>query len=254
MRLVEALLFIWLAALVGAVAAAPAPRAGGGTHNPQPAPTSCPTVTVSCYDTATYGAPIRFTANISAGDPAVTPTFKWAAPGFRILSGQATSAIAVEPPARGGSVVATVEIGGYDRSCTMKADCTSHIIYDPGPSKIDEYGDIAVGDEKRRLDIFNEELLKDPMAQGYLLCYGGRRSRANEAQRRCDRAKYFLVNSRGIEAQRLVAVDGGFREKPAIELWLVPSGAVPPLNTPTVDPKDVRPPRPPRKAPPRGRR
>lgn len=244
MRIAQVLLVTWLAALVGTVAAAaPAPpRAGGETHNPQPAPTSCPVVTVSCYDTGTYGEPIKFTANISGGDANVTPTFKWDVPGFRLLSGQGTHTLTVEPPAHGGTVVATVEVGGYDRSCFMKADCTTHIIYDPGPSKIDEYGVIPTGDEKRRLDIFNQELQKDPTAVGYLLCYGGRRSRAHEAQRRCERALNFLVVSRGIDASRIVTVDAGYREKPTIELWLVPSGVVPPYSTPTVDPKEVKPP------------
>jgi hypothetical protein len=203
-----------------------------------------------------YGEPIKFTANISGGDADVTPTYKWTVPGFRILSGQDTSQLIVEPPAYGGTVVATVEIGGYDPSCFMKADCTTSIIYDPGPDKIDEYGIIAVGDEKQRLDHFTDVLRNDPTAQGYFVCYGGRRSRASEARRRCERAKTFLVVSRGIDARRLQTVDGGYREVPTIELWHVPSGAVPPAPyaTPTVDPKEVRPPRTPRKPRPRGRR
>ena len=216
-------------------------------------PPRCPTVTVRCYDVGMYGEPIKFAANVSGGDPNVTPTWKWTVPGFSILSGQDTYELTVEASTY-GVIVATVEVGGYDRSCFMKADCTTHIIYDPGPGKIDEYGVIAVGDEKQRLDHFNEELLKDPLAQGYLVCYGGRRSRANEAQRRCDRAKNFLVVRRGIEGPRIVTVDGGFRERPAVELWLVPSGANPPAASPTVDPQEVRPPRKSGRARPRSRR
>ncbi|HEX8339184.1 MAG TPA: hypothetical protein VF621_20855 [Pyrinomonadaceae bacterium] len=112
---------------------------------------------------------------------------------------------------------------------------------------MDEYGPISSGDEKQRLNNFNEELQNDPSAQGYLVCYGGRRSRANEAQRRCDRALNLLVVSRGIDASRVVTVDGGFREKPAVELWGLPPGVTPPRATPTVDPEEVKPPRPPRK-------
>lgn len=247
MRFMKLLLITWLAALAGAVAASPAPGVGGETHTPQPSPTSCPVVTVSCRDAATYGAPLTFSANISGGDPAVTPTFKWAVPGFRILSGQGTTSITVELPTHGGTVVATVEVGGYDRSCPMTASCTTGVIVDPLPRKIDEYGDIAVGDEKRRLDDLTDELRNDPAAQVYLICYGGRRSRADEARRRCDRAKNFLVISRGIDAPRVETVDGGYREKTTVELWVVPAGSIGlPLASPTVDPKDVRPPRKPR--------
>jgi hypothetical protein len=144
--------------------------------------------------------------------------------------------------------VATVEVGGYDLSCQMKADCTTNIIADPGPRKMDEYGVIAVGDEKERLDRLTDELRSDPTARGYFVCYGGRRGRAGEARRRYDRARNYLVVTRAIDAGRIVTVDGGYREKCAVELWLVPPGVAPPPASPTVDPSEVRPPRPPRKA------
>ncbi len=81
----------------------------------------------------------------------------------------------------------------------------------------------------------------DPTSQGYLVCYGGRRGRTGEAQRRCDRAKDYLVTTRGIDGSRVVTVDGGFREDLTVELWIVPSGATPPAASPTVDPSEVRP-------------
>lgn len=211
-------------------------------------PPRCPTVTVSCYDQTGLGPPIKFKASLVGGDPGLTPTVKWSVPGFRILSGEETWEMTIEPPAHGGTVVATVEVGGgYDRSCPLRASCTTHLIVEALPRKLDEYGDIPVGDEKRRLDDLNEGLQNDPTAQGYILCYGGRRSRADDAQRRCDRARNFLLVSRGVDAPRVVTVDGGYREKPAIELWLVPSGVTPPQANPTVDPKEVRPPRAPRR-------
>jgi hypothetical protein len=37
-----------------------------------------------------------------------------------------------------------------------------------------------------------------------------------------------------------VTVDGGFREDLTVELWIVPSGATPPENSPTVDPSEVQ--------------
>lgn len=215
---------------------------------PAPGRADCPTVTVSCMDTGVAGQPLKFTANVSGGDPAVTPTYKWTVPGFRILGGEGASSITVDASKERGPVVtAIVEVGGYDRGCAMSNSCTLLPGLPSVPRKLDEYGRIPVGDEKRRLDNLNEELLNDPAAQGYVVCYGGRRSRASEAQRRCDRARNFLVVSRGIDAARVVTVDGGYRAKPAIELWLVPPGVTPPRATPTVDPKEVTPPRQPRK-------
>ncbi|MDQ1524199.1 MAG: hypothetical protein QOG00_971 [Pyrinomonadaceae bacterium] len=125
----------------------------------------------------------------------------------------------------------------------------------PSPTQFDTYGRIARNDEKARLDNFAIQLQNDPGAQGYIIAYGGRRGAAGEAQTRADFAKNYLVNSRGIDAGRLVTVDGGFREEATTELWLVPSGATPPTASPNVDASEVQTTRPPRRAPRRrGRR
>jgi hypothetical protein len=125
----------------------------------------------------------------------------------------------------------------------------------PTPTQFDTYGRIARNDEKARLDNFAIQLQNDTGAQGYIIAYGGRRGAAGEAQTRADFAKNYLVNSRGIDAGRLVTVDGGFREEATTELWLVPSGAQPPTASPNVDASEVQTTRPPRRAPRRrGRR
>lgn len=107
--------------------------------------------------------------------------------------------------------------------------------------KIDEYGKIRLADENARLDNFVVELKGDPTVQGYLIAYGGRRSQAGEAKKAAARAKTYLVKKRKLKAQRLTTVDGGYREEPSYELWLVPAGAQPPQPTPTVDPSEVMP-------------
>jgi hypothetical protein len=203
---------------------------------PIPTPTSCPQVNVTCpTDPVKPGTPLTFTANISGGDPDVTPTFKWTVSAGTITSGQDTSLITVDAAAL--SVTAAVEVGGYEPACPMSSSCTVTTDYPPVPRKVDEYGDIAVGDEKARLDNFAVELQNDPTAQGYLICYGGRRGARGAALRRCDRAKNFLVISRGIDAWRITALDGGDRNGLTVEAWIVPSGATPPKPTPTVSPR-----------------
>jgi hypothetical protein len=211
----------------------------------------CPTVTVSCPDTVSPNQPITFTANVSGGDQNVTPTYNWTVSAGTISSGQGTSSITVDTNGVTGTVTATVDVGGYDRSCSASNSCTTSIPDVPKPRKVDEYGNIKFNDEKARLDNYAIELQNDPTSQGYLVCYGGRTGRAGEAQRRCDRAKNYLVSTRGIDGSRIVTVDGGYREELTVELWVVPSGATPPPNSPTVDPSEVRTTRAPRR---RGRR
>jgi hypothetical protein len=208
---------------------------------PAPAPV-CPTVSVSCPDTGTIGQPVTFTANVSGGDTNVTPTFNWTVSAGTISSGQGTSSITVDTTGVSGgtTITATVDVGGYGRECSTSSSCTVNFPRVAVARKIDEYGNIRFNDEKARLDNFAIELQNDPTSQGYLICYGGRTGRTGEAQRRCDRAKDYLVTTRGLDASRIVTVDGGYREDLTVELWIVPSGATPPAGSPTVDPSEVK--------------
>ena len=204
-------------------------------------PIPCPTVTVSCPSDVQENQPITFTANVSGGDTNITPTYNWTVSAGTISSGQGTSTITVDTTGLGGqTVTATVDVGGYDRSCATSASCSTQVIRTAVAKKIDEYGNIRFNDEKARLDNFAIELQNDPTAQGYIVAYGGRRGRAGEAQARADRAKDYLVNTRGIDPSRIVTVDGGYREDLTVELWIVPTGAQAPPNSPTVDPSEVQ--------------
>ena len=110
----------------------------------------------------------------------------------------------------------------------------------PPIRKLDEYGNIRWNDERARLDNFAIAVQDDPSARGYLLCYGGRVGRAGEAARRCRRAKNYVSGYRGIDAARVVTVDGGFREDLTVELWVIPPGVSAPQAVPTVDPREIR--------------
>jgi hypothetical protein len=110
----------------------------------------------------------------------------------------------------------------------------------PQPRKFDEYSNISVNDEKARLDNLAIYLQRDPDMRGYIIAYAGRRARPGEAQARADRTKNYLINERGIQSGRLVTIDGGYREKPMVELYLLPRGVSPPTATPTVDPREAQ--------------
>ncbi|MGH9913815.1 MAG: hypothetical protein ACRD63_00845, partial [Pyrinomonadaceae bacterium] len=80
----------------------------------------------------------------------------------------------------------------------------------------------------------------NPGAQGYIIAYGGRVGRAGEASARAERAKTYLVGTRGVDAGRITTVDGGYRDALTVELWIVPTGAQAPEATPTVQASDVQ--------------
>jgi hypothetical protein len=123
----------------------------------------------------------------------------------------------------------------------------------PEARKFDEFGDVGCEDEKARLDHFANELQNNPDAQGYIVFYGGKRHlyptrpksrpalpRRGEAEARASRLKPYMSDGRGIDANRIVVVNGGYRDRWAAELWVVPKGANPPAPTPTVKPGEMR--------------
>jgi len=184
----------------------------------------CPTISVSCPADVDQGAPITFSAS-GAGDMNVT--YNWSVSAGTISGGQGTSTITVDTTGIGGqTVTATVELGGLDPSCSRTASCSTSVKTPPQPPvKFDEYGNIKFNDEKARLDNYAIQLQNQPGSQGYIIAYG---SCEGEAQARADRAKDYLVNTRGIDAGRLVTIDGGCMPELKVELWIVPTGATAP--------------------------
>jgi hypothetical protein len=184
----------------------------------------CPTVTVSCPDSVMDGSSANISATVvTAGTPPVA-TYNWSVSAGTITSGQGTSSITVDTTGKGGSsITATVEVGGPDPSCTRTWSCSVPVSPKPKPPrKFDEYGNIRFNDEKARLDNFAIQLQNEPGAQGSIIGYG---SCGSEGQERGNRAKDYLVNTRGIDAGRLLVVDGGCKPELKVELWVVPQGA-----------------------------
>ncbi|HET6891376.1 MAG TPA: hypothetical protein VFH31_09760 [Pyrinomonadaceae bacterium] len=202
------------------------------------APPPCPNISVSCPSDVEEGQPITFTASVTGGPAGLTPTYNWSVSAGTISSGQGTSSITVDTTGAGGqTVTATVEVGGIDPACSKTASCSTGVKPKPvvTPIKFDEYGDIRFNDEKARLDNYAIQLQNQPGATATIIAYG---TCAGEGQARADRAKNYLVNTRGIEASRITAIDGGCRSDLKVELWIVPEGATAPAadTTGNIDP------------------
>src|ERR1700730_807478 len=200
---------------------------------------TCPTISVSCPPDLANDEPLTFTASIIGGDPGAILNYKWIVYGATIIQGQGTPTIKLKPDG-GSSYTGALEIGGLNPGCPSKASCSLIIDRPPPITKFDSYGVLPINEEKVRLDNFAAALKNAPGAQGYVLSYGSRREFAGDAKAMGERAKAYLVNERDIPAARIVTLEGGFREKLTIDLWMVPMGAVPPKPEPTVDPREVR--------------
>ena len=86
------------------------------------------------------------------------------------------------------------------------------------------------------LDSLTVILQKEPQLEGYIIVYGGRVGRRGNAQMRGERARYYLTDLRGGQSDRFTVVEGGYRERPMFEIWLVPRSDQKPIATPSVDP------------------
>jgi hypothetical protein len=106
--------------------------------------------------------------------------------------------------------------------------------------KFNEYSNLSFDAEKKRLNDFATQLQSEQNAKGYIIAYAGRVAHAGEAQARADRAKNYLINERGIEARRIVTIDGGYRATLTVELWVRPNGWRAPKASPTLGPSEVQ--------------
>jgi hypothetical protein len=210
----------------------------------QDAPASCPTVRVSCPDMVKAGADLTFTGNVSGGPSEVTPTFNWTVSAGSIKSGQGTSTIVVDTAGTGGqTITATVDVGGFAPECSTASSCTASVEEKAAPAvKFGEYVTRDLSANQQKLDEFVIALMNDPEAQGYVIAYGGKTSRPEDAQKAADNATEYTMKTRKMDGARTLSGVGGYREEPTIELWIAPPGGAPPMATPTIAPEDVKPP------------
>jgi hypothetical protein len=194
----------------------------------------CPKLSVSCPDSVSEGDSITFTATTDTDVAGLH--YNWSVDAGVISSGQGTPSIVVRDVPGNVTVTATVHTDG----CTNEEECKTFVSARSAFRAVDAFEPSAFDDEKARLDNFVIELQGDPTSQAYLICYGGRKSRKGEAQKECERAKGYMVNTRGIDPDRIVTVNGGYKETKWVELWIVPLGAAQPQSSPTVDPAEVQ--------------
>lgn len=91
--------------------------------------------------------------------------------------------------------------------------------------------------EEKLLDAFAEELrIQGNDLRGYIVAYDGCLKRG-EAAIRAERAKKYLVSTRGIDRSQIIIIDGGQRSGLSIELHIRKSTSPPPQTLSSVYPK-----------------
>ena len=203
-----------------------------------PKASSCPVIEVRTpmQHMVREGQSVIFIGNVGGGDPNVVPTIVWSVSAGSIKSGQGTRNIEVDSTgaAADRQIVANLWVGGYSPECAYEASGTQKVI--PPAVKIDEFPELAVDKETERLTAIAESYAQAPDNM-FIIAYAGRTNERGYASAALRRIKAQL--SKVFDPQRLGTIDGGFREKPAFEVWISPDGAEFPHPTPTVDRKEI---------------
>jgi hypothetical protein len=124
--------------------------------------------------------------------------------------------------------------------CTAGADLSNTKCEGLASPAFDTYGEISIEQERRRLDNFLIALTGQKGSEGYIIGYGGKRSRFGEPLIRAQRARSYLAKVRSFPIGQLEVIDGGYRDKATVELFVVAPGSCSPTATPTIDPRDVQ--------------
>jgi hypothetical protein len=207
------------------------------TYSRKPLYSPCPyRPTVSAPDTIADGDTITFTSDVSyTGTRPLAYTWTVTPSAAKIVGSTDTNTLVVDTTGLGGQrVTASLHVNpGYgDERCTAMAEAGTDVTLIPPPPEKRNWGTspgLSFDMDKASLDNFAIQLQNEPSNTGYLIVYGGRGNRAGSADRLAKRSLDYLVQTRGIDRNRVVVVNGGTSDTDFIEMWLVPPGAEPPV-------------------------
>lgn len=91
-----------------------------------------------------------------------------------------------------------------------------------------------------RLDNLAIELSTDKRIRGYIVTYAGKISRRREAKEMAEEARRYLIETRMIPPDRIIAIDGGYRDTAQYDLFTLSLEMPPPTPTPTLPSNGVQ--------------
>jgi hypothetical protein len=120
--------------------------------------------------------------------------------------------------------------------------CAGFPSYDGGVREYEPFDSFAKKSDTDmfgRLDNFAIQLTNDLRVTGYVISYAGKVSAGSEAMTLARKARDYLIKKRHIPPNRVVTVDGGFRQDTELELYLVGANLPAPSPKPTLSSTQV---------------
>ena len=182
------------------------------------------------------GTSVKLTANLTGGDKKVAPMFDWSLSAGVIRLGQGTPSIEVDTSGAGDdrAIYATLLIGGYSPECSSSENA---VIKVAGPAKmVDEFGAMPESELSTKIQSTIASLPAED--QLHIIGYAGRKDVRGFTSSTLRLIRAAAIKA-GISTDRLATVDGGYREEPVFELWMVPLGADAPSPSPTISARDI---------------
>ena len=106
--------------------------------------------------------------------------------------------------------------------------------------KFDAYGDLKPTHERYRLDSAAQYAVQVPDSVIYIIAYAGREAWSGEAEARAVCARDYLMKEHRISDERIRAIDGGYRGKAEVEIYVEPKDGDLPLAMPSLRPSKVK--------------
>ena len=101
-------------------------------------------------------------------------------------------------------------------------------------SPYDEFTYDSLEDITSRLGEFTIRLRKQHGYKGYVVVYASPNHNIDGVASFANKAKDFLINEFKIDPETIVSINGGYREKPMVQLFLIPNLWPPPVANPTL--------------------
>lgn len=208
---------LWLVS--AAVPASQYQRAEAQTQSPS---ADCPRMSSNIVATEWIGRTVRhvLSARLTGGTlPERELIYKWKISPGKITSGQGTHLITVEMPECECDVYVETEVEGLEAGCekTVRWGINDLCFY---PVSIGSYSEIAPGEEKALLGKHVPLLKKGQCWQMRITAHGKKGENTADVLARAERAKQYLVEEHGVEADRITIVEGEPLEERKISLMV----------------------------------
>lgn len=206
----------------------------------------CPAYSIFPSPTLTLHADVLGAKEIIGEKRASLLSYRWKASGATIISGQESQNVTIDTQEiSGDGSVHTIDLEltvsglppeqANGRICSIKIDpkCSQ-------PQVFAHYGNLALADEKLVLDRLAKYLMNSGAGSiAYLVVYSGQSACMGEAEWRASRAQRYMVHAHSINVNRIITVDGGFRDNLTVEIFTAAVDSCGPFTAPTLLPSSA---------------